>query len=426
MAESGSSSSTSKALGLAFIGAVAVATAVWWWQSQQTEPDGVAGTPAAVPAASEPAAEVASQEPEPDPEPVEEVAAVEPDPATEPAPEEVTEPLAGTPEPPQEPVAPEFDVVRVEEDGRALVAGRAAPGATVSIELDGEVVGQAEADRTGGFVSILDFGPSDDARVVSLSTETEADTPVESTQSVILAPVVPQEPVVTEAPETEADETPVETAEAETDPASDEGTVVATAEDPAPETPTVEAAPAAPTVLLADGDGVRVLQGANEAPEAQQSVTVDTITYNTEGDVVLSGRGLSDESFVRVYIDNNPIRELQIEEGGDWRTPLPDVDTGVYTLRIDEIDPGTGRVTSRIETPFKREPAAAILALAADVRETARPVELITIQPGNTLWQLSEKAYGDGGLFVRIFEANADRIKDPDLIYPGQVFSVPN
>ena len=36
------------------------------------------------------------------------------------------------------------------------------------------------------------------------------------------------------------------------------------------------------------------------------------------------------------------------------------------------------------------------------------------------------KRYGDGLLYVRVFEANRDKIKDPDLIYPGQLFDLPD
>ena len=54
--------------------------------------------------------------------------------------------------------APSFDVVRVEPDGAALVAGRAAPGARVEVQVDGVTVGDATADATGGFVAMLDVG----------------------------------------------------------------------------------------------------------------------------------------------------------------------------------------------------------------------------------------------------------------------------
>ncbi len=468
---------TSARLGVAFVAAVGIATAIWWIQT-----DGGDG--------SETVTETAVEAPEPEAEAQTEAVAEAPEAEAEtqqePEAEVVTAP---------DPIVPEFDVVRVEEDGRGLVAGSAAPGAKVEVLLDGNVLGDTEADGTGGFVAILNFGLSDQPRTVSLLS-TLGDQVVASTQSVILAPTPPVQvadaPVEETAPEGASEEAVSEesTESANVDTPSDEAveeapaeeTIAEVAGDAATETapggdvqpaspltelaglgaaastgdtapalgggsgnsptalaqpaaptlgtaeddrPLVPAAPAPPTVLLADEDGVRVLQSSDQAPEVQESVTVDTITYNTEGEVVLAGRGQSEDRFVRVYIDNNPIRDLQIEEGGNWRTPLPDVDTGVYTLRVDEIDPGTGRVTSRIETPFKREPAAAILALAAERRETNVPVQLVTIQPGNTLWQLSEQAYGEGGFFVKIFEANADRIKDPDLIYPGQVFSLP-
>ncbi|MGB3147711.1 MAG: LysM peptidoglycan-binding domain-containing protein, partial [Paracoccaceae bacterium] len=50
----------------------------------------------------------------------------------------------------------------------------------------------------------------------------------------------------------------------------------------------------------------------------------------------------------------------------------------------------------------------------------------VTVQPGFTLWAIARENYGDGLLYVRVFEANKDQIRDPDLIYPGQIFTVPD
>jgi nucleoid-associated protein YgaU len=60
----------------------------------------------------------------------------------------------------------------------------------------------------------------------------------------------------------------------------------------------------------------------------------------------------------------------------------------------------------------------------AEAPAAVRPVS-ITVQPGFTLWGIAEKEFGDGVLYVQVFEANKDKIRDPDLIYPGQVFIVP-
>jgi len=104
------------------------------------------------------------------------------------------------------------------------------------------------------------------------------------------------------------------------------------------------------------------------------------------------------------------------------------VGSGVYTLRIDETDT-EGNVTSRLETPFQREERDLIADQAPDPDkdqdQAARTVRAVTVQPGNTLWAISRSNYGEGTMYVRIFEANRDRIRDPDLIYPGQVFTVP-
>jgi nucleoid-associated protein YgaU len=47
------------------------------------------------------------------------------------------------------------------------------------------------------------------------------------------------------------------------------------------------------------------------------------------------------------------------------------------------------------------------------------------VQPGFTLWGIARESYGEGVMYVRVYEANKTQIRDPDLIYPGQVFTVP-
>jgi nucleoid-associated protein YgaU len=184
--------------------------------------------------------------------------------------------------------------------------------------------------------------------------------------------------------------------------------------------------PSAPSVIVADSTGVRVVQGREEAPEVADNVVIDAITYDDGGEVVLSGRAPG-ESFVRIYVDNRPVEVGTVGADGQWRAELPSVDTGTYTLRVDQVD-AEGAVLSRVETPFRREPAEAIRELAVGRAELEEKplLELITVQPGNTLWEISNQAYGDGTFFVKLFEANAEKIRDPNLIYPGQVFSIPN
>lgn len=172
-------------------------------------------------------------------------------------------------------------------------------------------------------------------------------------------------------------------------------------------------------VLKATQDGVELLNVPH--PETLDTVALDTISYSDSGDVQLSGRAQSAARHVQVYLDNSSVIRLEVDSAGRWRGDLPDVDEGVYTLRVDEVAED-GRVTSRVETPFKRE-SLAVLAEAAAQKDG--PLRQITVQKGATLWAIARDRYGDGLLYVDVFEANADAIRDPDLIYPGQVFQLP-
>jgi nucleoid-associated protein YgaU len=56
----------------------------------------------------------------------------------------------------------------------------------------------------------------------------------------------------------------------------------------------------------------------------------------------------------------------------------------------------------------------------ADVEKT------YTVVAGDTLSKIAKREYGDASKWHRIYEANKDTIKNPDLIYPGQTFKIPN
>jgi len=367
------------------------------------------------------------------------------------------EPEPETPLPP----GPGFDVVRVAPDGEALIAGTAAPGARVSVLVDGAEVGEATADGAGNFVSLFSMGASDVARVVSLQAGADGRS-VGSEQEIIVAPM-PAPVTVAEADEPagagpgegsadvaadaedfaaaesggEAGPAPADLAGPEAGETASGAAGVAIAEAPSLPAPDLDGAagaetalpapvseppavPAAPTLLLSEGGTVRVVQ--SEAPDVMDRVAIDAITYDTEGEVTLSGRA-GTGGFVRVYLDNRPILTTEISEAGDWRTELPEVDTGVYTLRVDAVD-DAGNVTARAETPFLRESTEDVQTFA-DELGTGAAQDLVTVQPGDHLWGIATRRYGEGFLYVKVFEANRGQIRDPDLIYPGQIFELP-
>jgi len=247
-----------------------------------------------------------------------------------------------------------------------------------------------------------------------------------------------QQPVAKSVQTQNASDT--EQAQLDPAPASDTGTTEQSSTDPQP------------TVFAADASGVKVLQGAETMPTDQ--IVMDAISYDVAGGVILSGRGQAG-AVLQFYLDNALTQTAQIDAQGYWTQDMSNVAPGVYTLRLDQLD-GAGQVSARFETPFKREDRAALAAAAAQVAQQAAdaaavaqdqsadtgamttsvptdtqpaavaPVQAITVQPGNTLWGISRARYGQGILYVRVFDANRDKIRDPDLIYPGQVFVLPS
>ena len=55
----------------------------------------------------------------------------------------------------------------------------------------------------------------------------------------------------------------------------------------------------------------------------------------------------------------------------------------------------------------------------------AAPMSTYVVVKGDTLSKIAQRAYGDARQWRKIYEANKDMIKDPDLIYPGQSFRIP-
>lgn len=375
------------------------------------------------------------------PEPVAELAQ---EPAPEAAPDAEVEPTTSP-----APVAPAFDVVQVARDGAGVIAGSAAPGSDVVFLLDGVELARGTADASGKFGVLLDFPASDTPQALSMVTELADGTKVASDGTVLISPIRIASATPLPDPETEPDAgeqiVQVEAAPQTKPQTKPQAQSIAPAlqTDPqpqpradaepqaAPETdPTATAsanppdASDAPAVVLADNTGVTLLQPATQpsAPSTQPdapvvaNVVIDTITYDAEGEVALAGRGAA-QGFVRVYLDDKPVKTSRIAENGAWQTPLPDVDAGVYRLRIDEVDE-EGTVTSRVETPFQREAPEVAIA-------NPRTATAVTVQPGFTLWAIAKTRFGAGEQYVRVYEANRDLIRDPDLIYPGQVFTLP-
>ncbi|HEY3891584.1 MAG TPA: LysM peptidoglycan-binding domain-containing protein [Bradyrhizobium sp.] len=208
---------------------------------------------------------------------------------------------------------PAFDVARIEQTGDAVIAGRAAPGATVELLRNGESLDRAVADQSGQFVMIPPRLPAGTYALTLRSREPDGRQTL-SKQSVAVALAEP-------APSSAAIQAHAAL------PSNAPGTT--TANRSAPDGSSQARAPSQPALQLAK----------------QQDATVSTAAARSDG---------------------------------------------------------------------------SSLSAAVPPRKSTT-----VVSRGDSLWRISRLTYGEGTRYALVYRANRDRIRNPDRIYPGQVFVLP-
>jgi nucleoid-associated protein YgaU len=284
---------------------------------------------------------------------------------------------SAAPEAPPAPAKPVFDIVRVDPHGGAVMAGRAAPGAEVTILEGDKAIGHATADGHGDWVFTPDKPLAPGSRALTLSERNPDGQELKGDATVFL--VVPS-PAEASAPQSTAPGSP------------------------------------ALALLTRPSAASRVLQGPGA--NVPNKLGLGTVDYDQHGDMHFAGNAKPGTS-VRVYVDNQAVGDATAGSDGRWTlVPQAPIAPGPHQLRLDELA-ASGQVTDRVELPFTREaPQAAVLAQGSLAGN-------LVVQPGQNLWVIARQAYGTGVRYTVIYQANRSQIRDPNLIYPGQLFSIP-
>ena len=283
---------------------------------------------------------------------------------------------------PEDFVPPSFDIVTVSPAGEAVIAGRGEPNSKITLRDGDEELGTVETDSTGTWVFVPDEPLSEGVRELDLVTKTPEGIEVTSGEVVVL--MLPSHNIEHEI-------------------AADDET---------------RTTPLAVLLSREDGSSATLLQGKEpiHGLVALESLTLDILNYEASGQVDFAGQGKPDTR-ISAYIDNELIGITTVMPDGTWKlVPSNQVAPGLHTLRIDQVDDLTGQVISRLETPF---------SMASFERPNSGE-GLVIVQPGNSLWRIARRLYGQGIRYTMIFSANQDQIRNPALIYPGQIFVVPS
>lgn len=297
----------------------------------------------------------------------------------------VVAPPAVKSDPPAAPKAetsliPVFDIVRLEPNGDLVVAGRAGPKAVVTLIMDGKDWDRATTDETGQFAMTpksLAKGPHQ----LSLVARMPDGTTYKSAQVVAL------------------------------DVPAGGGQAVAALISPDQPAKSL-LSPQAPAL----------------APGQRAPVVITLVETQPNGTFYAAGRATTG-ALVRLYLNDSFVAQGGTGPGGEWSFAIvKGLTQGQYRVRIDELEGPGGKVLSRAEVPFDYSMPAAADTASASPRAAAVQVEEVqstTVKRGDNLWNISSKFYGEGLRYTVIYQANSGQIRDPNLIYPGQVFVVP-
>jgi nucleoid-associated protein YgaU len=397
-------------------------------------------------------------------------------------------PAVSAPAAPAEPEAPSFDVAGIEADGAAVIAGRAAPGAKVSLIANGEIIGTAVANEAGEWSMVLEKPLAGGDYDMLLRMETTDGKTVESKQrlTVSLAGNGKDRPLIVlntpDAPSSVLQQpSAVEVASAQTEPKPEE---VKTEAAPAPEpaaAPAPQPAPAAaeaaapepatapaadsaqqttaapaaapqaepapqpapqpqpqPEPAAAATTPVATTPAPAEAPAAEVKPVIAPVTVEAveseDGKLYVAGTSTAD-ALLRIYVADALVGETKANAEGRWLLETTaDVPVGDVEVRADHVDPATGAVLARAAVSFRKaEPQEIVLSKVEEAKPegaaapaAAPQVPNVIIRKGDNLWNISRRLYGTGFRYTTIYQANKDQIRNPDLIYPGQVFLTPD
>src|SRR5439155_3806071 len=155
---------------------------------------------------------------------------------------------------------------------------------------------------------------------------------------------------------------------------------------------------------------------------------------------------------LRLYLNDSFITSVTAGTDGRFAVTINEgVAPGSYRVRLDEAS-SSGSVRARAEVPFNVPETTASVSAQAKRAESASPqqpqlaaagaivlpdrgsassavvvpkITTTTVSRGDSLWRLSQVSYGAGTRYAVIYKANREQIRNPNLIYPGQVFVVP-
>jgi nucleoid-associated protein YgaU len=161
---------------------------------------------------------------------------------------------------------------------------------------------------------------------------------------------------------------------------------------------------------------------------------------------------------MRLYLNDSFVASVTAGADGRFAVTINEgVASGSYRVRLDDVGSNSGAVRARAEVPFNVPDTGVTGSARAQTIGSKRPdlaaaqerqlaaagapvlpdggsppstvvvpkIATTTVSRGDSLWRLSHLTYGAGTRYAVIYKANREQIRNPNLIYPGQIFVLP-
>ena len=130
---------------------------------------------------------------------------------------------------------------------------------------------------------------------------------------------------------------------------------------------------------------------------------------------------------IRKFPNGNSIFDTNIKVSIEDYTITDSTDEGFDTKVKIKLKQYREYSTKTVQVTIKQyKPPVVTRTVTTNNTAASKPSgQNYTVKRGDCLWNIAKKYYGNGSKYTTIYNANRDKIKNPNLIYPGQVLWIP-
>jgi len=256
-----------------------------------------------------------------------------------------------------------FDIVRISKTGDIVIAGKSEPNETIEL-LDGEeVIAEVISDENGEWIWVSELTIKSGIKKFKLQYKNNLNKSSISDQTVII--LVDNES---------------------------------------------NSVPKVARVFRSDVENIDMLN----LEKLNDAITLDFLSYSPPGLIIMSGRTISNTE-IEILKSSEVLGKTKSNENGVWKFIINKNDAN-EEISIKTTISGETLILTYDEAEIKKRFKNTNFEFYDD---------RIIVQKGNSLWRIARKTLGGGIFYTEIYKNNLAKIKNPNLIYPGQVFNIP-